>query len=160
MRLSSQTIHGQREVNHFILRGAYEGRAAHLTKDLCRARIEGRFSEDERDSEKWECRSISGELGIFSAIYEAPNTLSNPARPAATVSLSVDLPRLTTQDVSSHDQGQIKAMLKTLPSNQYLLEVDGPSGVHSQDRIAEADLLPVLTKRCKKWLLHIRIQLC
>ena len=150
VRLSSQMIHGQAEIHHLVLRGSYEGRAAHLAKDLCRARIEGRFSEDERDSHRWECRSMPGELGLFSAIYESPSALSNPSRPAATVSLSVDLPRLMPHEISSHDQGHIKATLKTLPGNQYLLEVDGPSGVHSQDRIAEADLLPVLTKRREK----------
>ena len=149
IRLSSELPHGQVEINHLILKGSYESRAAHLSKDICRARVEGRFSEDERDSERWECRSISGELGVLSAIYESPSTLSNPARPSATVSMSVDLPRLTPHDMSSHDQGQVKATLKTLPSNQYLLEVNGPSGFHSQDRINEADLLPVFIKRCE-----------
>ena len=150
LRLSSQISEFELEINHFILKGSFEGRAAHLTRDLCKARIQGRFSEDERGSDRWECRSISGELGMFAAIHESSGALSNLNRMVATVSLSVDLPRLTPHEVSSHGQRQIQATLKVLASNQYLLEVDGPSGTHSQDRIVETDLLPVLIKRRKQ----------
>ena len=150
LRLSSHINEFHLEINHLCLKGSFEGRAAQLAKDLCRARIEGRFSEDERESDRWECRSISGELGMFTAIHESSSALSNPSRTAATVSLSVDLPRLMPHEVPSHGQRQIKATLKLLASSQYLLEVDGPSGTHSQDRIAEPDLLPVLIKRRKE----------
>ena len=148
IRITSQSYEGHMETYHFFLRGSYEGRASSVTKELIRARIEGRFLEEERESDKWECRAINGDLGFITAIYEDHRVVSkvqNHIPPS--VCLLVDLPNLTPTGSSSQELGQTKASLKTLPNSQYLLEIDGQSGSHWQDRISEADLLPVLRKR-------------
>ncbi|KAL8833552.1 MAG: hypothetical protein Q9170_004207 [Blastenia crenularia] len=56
-----------------VLLGPYEGKAYRLSEDIVKARIEGRFSEPIRESDKWALRTIDpapGSLGIVAAIYE------------------------------------------------------------------------------------------
>jgi hypothetical protein len=52
----------------FYLQGLYEGKAQKVVEELTKARVEGRFPEAERESPKWEVRSLSGDLSFFSAI--------------------------------------------------------------------------------------------
>jgi hypothetical protein len=83
------SLTGESIVQVFYLSGPYEGKASRVVEDLVRARVEGRFSEAERDSYKWEVRSASGnDLTIFAAMFESgekPEGRGPPARIRLTV---------------------------------------------------------------------------
>ncbi|KAK5110167.1 hypothetical protein LTR16_005638, partial [Cryomyces antarcticus] len=57
----------------FQLIGAYEGKASRWVEESVKARVEARFSEAERESGKWEVRSIHNQtdgLGYVAAVFE------------------------------------------------------------------------------------------
>ena len=57
----------------FSLQSTYEGKAARLSEEIAKARIERRFPEKMRESDKWALRTItpsSDGLGILAAIFE------------------------------------------------------------------------------------------
>jgi hypothetical protein len=60
-------------VRSFALKGTYEGRAVKLTEEIAKARVEGRFSENERETYKWSFRSMNfatHRLNLHTAIFE------------------------------------------------------------------------------------------
>jgi hypothetical protein len=71
-------------VQVFYLAGAHEGKASRVIEDLVRARVEGRFSEIERESYKWEVRSATSmDITLFAAMFEngeKPQGRGPPAR--------------------------------------------------------------------------------
>ncbi len=58
----------------FYLGGSYEGQANRWTEEVAKARIEGRYSEQQRESENWDLRSITipeHSCTLFTAITQA-----------------------------------------------------------------------------------------
>ncbi|KAI0482211.1 hypothetical protein GGR56DRAFT_684782 [Xylariaceae sp. FL0804] len=57
----------------FILQEMYEGRAAKWAEDVVKARVEGRFSENEREDPCWTLRSVrmpDTAMGLFAAVFQ------------------------------------------------------------------------------------------
>lgn len=57
----------------FTLKGSYEGKAPKLTDEITNARVEGRFSEAERESDKWSFRSThltEHRISLHTAVFE------------------------------------------------------------------------------------------
>jgi hypothetical protein len=78
------SLTGESIIQVFYLCGSYEGKAPRVVEDLVRARVEGRFSETERESYKWEVRSATcNDLTILAAMFEngeKPEGRGPPAR--------------------------------------------------------------------------------
>ena len=45
----------------FLLQGAYDGKVSRWTEEVVKAKIEGRFSEEERETDKWCLRNVKTE---------------------------------------------------------------------------------------------------
>jgi hypothetical protein len=59
--------------NLYMLEGPYEGKASRLIEEIAKAKVEGRFSEVEREASKWDVRSsnaVQDQVTLFSAIFE------------------------------------------------------------------------------------------
>ncbi|KAL8966121.1 MAG: hypothetical protein Q9183_003514, partial [Haloplaca sp. 2 TL-2023] len=55
------------------LLGSYEGKASRLSQEVAKARIEGRFPETIRESDRWSLQmtdAVSGSVGLVTAIHE------------------------------------------------------------------------------------------
>lgn len=70
------TSHGGPAVDShslYVLEGSYEGKVSRLIEDIAKAKVEGRFSEIEREAPKWDVRSselVQDQISLFSAVFD------------------------------------------------------------------------------------------
>ncbi|KFY15080.1 hypothetical protein V492_02242 [Pseudogymnoascus sp. VKM F-4246] len=83
----------------FLLQGSYEGKASKWTDEFTKARVEGRFAEKERESDKWSLRNVSSKetgLNIYAAVFEEGiDTLVEGRKEPAPIRIVVDHERGT-----------------------------------------------------------------
>ncbi|KAJ4301785.1 hypothetical protein N0V90_003879 [Kalmusia sp. IMI 367209] len=136
-------------IRMFYLQGAYEGKAHKCVEDVTKARVEGRYPEAERESHKWEVRSFSGDLSMFTAVTEdSTGHDSEDRREPAKVQIVVN----TTQDaqiaqVTKHSSIELTVSISILEDGFFLIECNGNTGYATRDKLTSVEFLPVLTKR-------------
>ena len=133
----------------FYLQGLYEGKAHKYIEDVTKAKVESRYSEAERESYKWEVRSLTGDLSIFTAVTEdntghSVDMRREPARVQIIVNTAQTAPAV--QPVR-HSTVELTVMISVLDNGFFLLEYNGINGYAARDKLTSVEFLPVLTKR-------------
>lgn len=141
-------------VRSFILQGPYEGKAMKFTEEASKARVEGRFSEAERESDKWSFRSVrlgAAALNIHAAIFEEGiDTLVEGRKEPAPIRIVVDHGKGTKGAPVGHYGVDIVANVSALAGGtKYRLEVDGLHDTVFIDEVVLEYLLPTLAQRGK-----------
>ena len=137
----------------FWLTGAFEGKTSKWTEEVAKARVEGRFTETERESDKWGLRTVqhpSESLGLLTAIYEhdVGNATGISAKPA-NIKIVVDT-SATTPAVTLRQRGvEIIASIRSLSDDLYRLEVDGLDDYATTDTVTTINFASVFMKRGK-----------
>lgn len=132
------------------LEGHYERKAERLAEEICKARIEGRFSEGERESHKWEIRSCdpaAETISLFSAIFEDSNPEHVTVRSsAAECRIVVDIDRHTQKQRAG--QSGVRTVIALSPQRDgWRLSFDTIDGNMSRENATTADLVPVLRRK-------------
>ena len=137
-------------IRMFLLAGAHEGKAQRCMEDIVKARVEGRFAEKERESCKWEVRSVTGELSLLSAVFEDDMGAGvKGRREPARVQVTID-PANTARQVTISEGGvELSVSVSLLRDDLFLLEMLGLDGYSARNELTTAEFLPVLTKRRK-----------
>jgi hypothetical protein len=130
----------------FCLGGVHEGKASRFLEELTKARVEGRYTEAERESPKWEVRCANGvDLTFFVGVSEEDNPETFPGRGhPAKMQLLID-PEKCKQPCT--EGGSVYAYLSIEKNGFYQLRITGPNDFSSKDNLTAAEFLPVLTKR-------------
>ncbi|XMA18129.1 hypothetical protein WAI453_010920 [Rhynchosporium graminicola] len=139
-------------VRAFLLQGAYDGKALKFTEEITKARVEGRFSEKERDTDKWSLRSIklqSAEITIHTAVFEEGiDTLIEGRREPAPIRVVVDHAKGTKGAPVGHYGVDIVANVNALQGGlTYRLEIDGLHDRVFVDEVVAEHFLPTFAKR-------------
>ena len=142
--ISSDSVSGA-----YYLKGADEGRAVRFCEDVTKARVESRFSEEERSGNKWSLfglQSSPTSVQLFAAVCEEEAELI-PARtgePAVRVVFGK----------SKADRQQLLRASSSLAvasisrhSEKYKLDIEHKFGSGSIDSVVLDDLLAVLSRR-------------
>ncbi|QDS73138.1 hypothetical protein FKW77_001676 [Venturia effusa] len=154
------SLTGESAVQVFKPAGAVEGKSSRIIEELVRARVEGRFSESERESHRWEVRSASSaDLNIFLAMFEQSQGEKREGRgPPAKIRIVVD-PAKGADVIRAGRHGvEVAATLSLVGDGFYRLEMDGTNDFTSRDTLTAGEFLPVLTKRLNN-LLQMRCQI-
>jgi hypothetical protein len=129
----------------------YGGRAGRIVEEIIKAKIEGRFSEGERESGKWSLRSPSGtvgNLGILACVFEDEQGVKMSRPAASKIRVVFDTPRaLCSKALSDSDLEVVISV--SLAEDQYRVNVDSIVGTSSSDIVTVESFIPVLSKRCK-----------
>lgn len=140
----------------FNLTGTYQGKASRFMEEVVKARVEGRFSETEREGHKWDVRSASGDLSLFSAVFEAGAVEGR--RAPAKVRIAID-PFKGSGTLKAGDEGiEVAVSLATVAGGMYRLEIHTTDDQATADQITASEFLPVLNKRLGN-LLQLRNQI-
>jgi hypothetical protein len=135
-------------VRMFYLQGAYEGKAHRCVEELSKARVEGRYPESERESHKWEVRSASGDLSLFSAVSEhTAGQVVEGRREPAKVQILVDSSKFSQKVTLGNNGIELTVAISLLEDGLFLLEMTGTNGFAARDKLTNVEFLPVLTKR-------------
>jgi hypothetical protein len=135
-------------IRMYYVQGAYEGRAQRVVEDITKARIEGRFSEAEREGYKWEVRSRPGDLSLFSSVTEeAGSAPPEGRREPAKIQILVEAPKFSQPIEVGYDGIEVVVKISILDNGFYLMDINGPNGYLARDKLTKNEFLPVLTKR-------------
>ena len=156
---STQKIHAITKV--YALLGSYDGKAARWNEEVARARIEGRFGEDVRESDKWSLRSINTSpdgLGILAAIFEDDGSEGdNDGKDFGRVRVVIDRSKAQRWYSPGHWGIEITACITPLESSRYRLEFEDSGDSGSTDNVTNHDFAAVFVKRCEISPMHTRI---
>lgn len=151
------------DIKAYLLQGSYDGKAAKWTEEITKARVAGRFSEAERESDAWCLRQVSladNSLNIFAAVFEEGiDGLVEGRRDPAPVRIVVDHQKGTKGAPVGHYNIEIVANIKTSKSSklEYKLEVTGLHHRVDVDHVDISTFMPVFAKRGEKQSSHHNI---
>jgi hypothetical protein len=145
----------------FLLQGAYEGKASKWVEEITKARIEGRFSEAERESEKWCLRNMvltgnqsGNNLNVFTAVFEEGiDTLIPGRKEPAAIRIVIDHEKGTKGAPVGHYGVEIVANVtgaEKFLSSTCRLEIDGLNDKVFIDAVDSTTFMPVFAKRSKQ----------
>lgn len=139
----------------YLLQGNYEGKASRWTEDFTKARVEGRFPEAERETDKWCLRhaTVDGGLSLHTAVFEESiDTLIPGRKEPAPVRVVVDHNKGTKGAPVGHYGIEIVANVidaENLSISTCRLEVDGLNDKVFIDTVDATTFMPVFAKRRK-----------
>ena len=139
----------------FFLGGSYESRASRFAKDVVKARLESRFTEQERENPKWEARDLeegSYGLGLFTAICEPGLRAERPSRDRCGTLVVVD-PKKSPgfSNLSAGDGIHSLIVVSSEGEGFFKLETQSSENHKTYDLVTTAELMPVLMKRRKSF---------
>lgn len=156
---SSFGTHKRRPMYTFralLPQGPYESKAPKWTEEVAKARIEGRFSEEERETEKWAVRNTNlreGGINMFAAVFEEGlDYLIQGRREPASIRVVVDHEKGTKSAPVGHYGVDIVVNVTMPPQagskyGKYYLEVNGLKGNTCKDMVDNATFMPTFVKR-------------
>ncbi|ROW14058.1 hypothetical protein VPNG_04188 [Cytospora leucostoma] len=134
-----------------ILLEAFEGKAAKVSEIIVKARVEGRFSEKERESPTWTLRSVrmpDSNLGMYAAVFqEAAESLVEGRREPAPIRIVVDNDKGTKGHPVGHYGVEIVTEVRSGDLKRVRMSTLGLNGKQYTDDVALEDLLPTISRR-------------
>ncbi|EPE03608.1 rho guanyl nucleotide exchange factor [Ophiostoma piceae UAMH 11346] len=155
----------------FAMQESYEAKAGRWSEDVTKARIEGRFSESERETPTWTLRSVrlpetssdgslNRTLGLHAAVFqEAAEELIEGRREPAPVRIVFDNHLGTKGAPVGHYGVEVVVEVRTVAAGsssnpkgdkgdaRLVMNTAGLNGKKYSDDIAVEDFLPTLTRR-------------
>ncbi|KAL4975365.1 hypothetical protein BDW66DRAFT_68827 [Aspergillus desertorum] len=128
----------------------YGGRAGRVVEEIIKAKIEGRFSESERESGKWSLRSPSGtvgNLGILACVFEDEQGVEMSRPAASKIRVVFDTPKALCSKALSDSDLEVVISVSLVDEDQYRVNVDSIVGTPSSDNVTADSFVPVLSKR-------------
>ncbi|KAL2177698.1 uncharacterized protein P884DRAFT_259322 [Thermothelomyces heterothallicus CBS 202.75] len=135
----------------FLLQDHYEGRVSKWSEDIIKARIEGRFSEKEREESTWTLRTVKMHdigFGLYAAVFqEGVQQLIEGRREPAPIRVVLDNDKGTKGAPVGHYGVEILVEAKTGDMQRISMNTLGLNGKKFTDDVALEDFLPTLSRR-------------
>lgn len=143
---------GSNDILALELTAIYEAKVSRLIEEITKARIEGRFSEQQREGGKWTLRSppaTPNTTGILACVCEEGESFALNQAQASPIRLVFDTPKSKCTEILNGSN--LDVVLSITPSNgdQFRLEIDSVIGSLSTDLVSAETFVPTLSKRCK-----------
>ncbi|KAL1587415.1 hypothetical protein WHR41_03747 [Cladosporium halotolerans] len=135
----------------YMPEGPYEGKVSRLIEDITKAKVEGRFSEQERESPKWDVRSsqpVQDQINLFSAVFEDSVWEHVAAREGcASTRIVFDLDR-HSQRPRAGQQG-IRTVIALAPQRDGTcrVSVDSIDGPGSREHVPMSDTISYVCRK-------------
>lgn len=133
------------------LENAYEGKAARFVEELSKAKVEGRFSEIERESGRWEFRATdlaSDSLGLLSAVLEDSSNEHVSLRSGPSpVRVLVDIDRHSAAPRAGQNGIRTIVALSPTRAGDWRMTIDSVDGAVGREHLEVADLVPAIRRK-------------
>jgi hypothetical protein len=135
----------------FLLQDHYEGRASKWSDDIVKARIEGRFSEKEREDPTWTLRTVKmqdNNFGLHAAVFqEGAQELIEGRREPAPIRIVLDNDKGTKGAPVGHYGVEVVVEARTGDMRRITMNALGLNGKKFTDDVALEDFVPTLSRR-------------
>ncbi|KAK3352707.1 hypothetical protein B0T25DRAFT_190944 [Lasiosphaeria hispida] len=142
----------------FMLRESYHGRAGRWSEDIIKARIEGRFSEAEREDPAWTLRAVKmadNNFGLHAAVFqEGAEQLIEGRKEPAPIRIVLDNDKGTKGAPVGHYGVEIVIEVRTGDMKRITMNTLGLNGKRYTDEIALEDFIPTVSRRIIQLLSH------
>ena len=139
--------------NVFSLQGTQERRTSRFAEEVIRARLESRFSEDIRESDKWALRSIrclSSNLSVLGAVWEEGATFENQlASNLSRIRISIGSGKTAKAILVDNGRLAIVACITPHEHDKYHIDVQGVDGSRFVDDVTSENATMILINRRK-----------
>ncbi|KAL4931525.1 putative Rho guanyl nucleotide exchange factor [Aspergillus undulatus] len=128
----------------------YGGRAGRIVEDIIKAKIEGRFSENERESGKWSLRNPTGtvgNLGILACVFEDEQGVEMSRPVPSKIRIVFDTPKALCSKALNYSDLEVVISVSLAGEDQYRVHMDSIVGAPSSDIVTVDSFVPVLSKR-------------
>ncbi|CAG8124771.1 unnamed protein product [Penicillium salamii] len=138
----------------------YEGKASRLIEEISKAKIEGRFTESEREGGKWTLRSpptAASNVGILACVCEDGQTAALNPTHQSPIRVIFDASKATCSQLLKGSK--LEVIISISPPNgdhQYRLDIDSAVGSGSADLITAETFIPTLARRLQYLLSPLR----
>ncbi|BCR88642.1 putative Rho guanyl nucleotide exchange factor [Aspergillus chevalieri] len=141
------------------LSGMYETRANRLIEEFAKAKIEGRFSESERENGKWTLRSPTsgtvGNIGILACVFEEDADGKMNRSGPAKIRVLFNTPKTESSRMLATSDVEVVVLVTAGEEDQYRVDIDSTVGTPSSDLVTADSFIPVLSKRLLNVLLPL-----
>ena len=135
----------------FRLEGFYERKAERLSEEIAKARVEGRFSEAERESPKWEVRASDPAVdcvSLFSAVFEDSNLDNVSARSTLSpIRIIVDIDKHSQRPRAGQNGIRTVVSISPLRDSIWRLAIDSIDGSGGREHVPVSDIVKVVRRR-------------
>ncbi|KAJ5101761.1 hypothetical protein NUU61_003983 [Penicillium alfredii] len=136
----------------------YEGKASRLIEEISKAKIEGRFSEQEREGGKWTLRSptgMAGNTGILACVCEEGQSAALKQAQSSPIRIVFDTPKAACTQMLNGTDLEVVVSISPPNADQYRIDVDSVIGPASTDLVSVDSFLSTLSRRLQNLLLPL-----
>ncbi|KAJ6102554.1 Protein of unknown function DUF3507 [Penicillium sp. IBT 16267x] len=137
------------------LTSMYEGKASRLIEEIAKAKIEGRFSEQEREGGKWTLRSPAAALGstnILACVCEDGPTVALNQVLSSPMRVVFDKPKGNSIQMLRNTHLEVVISISPPNGDQFRMDVDSVIGAPSTDLVSADTFISTLSKRIQSLL--------
>lgn len=132
------------------LTAMYEGKASRLIEEIIKAKVEGRFSEEEREGTKWTLRSpipTQGSASILACVCEdgQSNALNLPQ--ASPIRLVFNAPKAKCSQMLQTTNLEMIISISPPTGDQFRMDIDSVVGNASTDLVSVDTFVSTLSRR-------------
>ncbi|KAK6413012.1 hypothetical protein LTR81_013122 [Elasticomyces elasticus] len=131
--------------------GSYEAKAVRLAEEIAKAKIEGRYSEAERESSQWEVRSsipATEQASLLSAVFEDSNPNFIAARrDCASIRILIDIDKHSLRPRAGQNGVRTVIAVSPMRDGLWRLTTDSIDGNGTRDHVSLADLTSMIGRR-------------
>lgn len=149
---NSSSLDGETDFLALELAAMYEGKASRLIEEVTKAKIEGRFPEQEREGGKWTLRSPAapaGNTGILACVCEDGATVALTQANSSPIRLVFDTTRAKCIQILK--EANLEAIVSISPPNgdHFRMDFDSIVGSPSTDLVTVDSFVLTLSRRCE-----------
>jgi len=137
------------------LTGMYEGKASRLIEEVTKAKIEGRFPEQEREGGKWTLRSPPASMGstsLLACVCEDGQSASLVEAQASPIRLLFDTSKAECAQMLQNTDLEMIISISQPKGDQYRMDIDSVVGAPSTDLVTVDNFILTLSRRLQTLL--------
>ncbi|KAJ6119721.1 Protein of unknown function DUF3507 [Penicillium sp. IBT 18751x] len=149
-RSNTSSMDGENDLIALELTAMYEGKASRLIEEVTKAKIEGRFPEQEREGGKWTLRSppaVTGNSTILACVCEDGESVALSEAQASPIRLIFDTSRAKCTQMLQGTNLEMIISISPPNGDQFRMDIDSVVGAPSTDIVTVDNFISTLSRR-------------
>lgn len=137
------------------LAAMYEGKASRLIEEVTKAKIEGRFPDQEREGGKWTLRSPAtpaGNASVLACVFEDGLSAALTSGHHSPIRLVFETTKAACTQILNNANLDVIVSISSFNGDQFRMDFDSSIGLPSTDLVTVDNFVSTLSRRCEYFL--------